>query len=284
MKFNKLATMVLLSAVALSSQALTIDFNELPAGTCAYYGAGPVTSGGFSFVGNPADPSMFGCPAGLVANNTSNALINANRLSIITMTKVGGGTFSLTSFFAGTRFTIQGYGVATGIEVLGTYSGGGTVSTSFTFNGESFQQFQLPGTFNDLVSVKFTSQPNTGTAEFVIDDIVVDGQSKTLAENLACGRDGINGLMQPVLVGPAQKSTMLNLLNVASLYKDTPYRSLSLSALNAVLLRVDGCALRGTPDTITTQGGAGMDFVTTCAGQTVIHACLKDAQGQLTAP
>lgn len=285
MKSIKIAASILLSLLAYSSNASTLDFEELESGGCAYYGNAGVTSGGFNFVGNPIDANMFGCPAGLVANNTSNALINANHLSIITMTKVGGGAFSLQSFDAGTRFISNGYGVATGVDVLGTYSGGGTVHTTFTFSGESFGHFQLQA-FNALVSVKFTAIPNSGSAEFVIDNIVVDdsSQPKTLAENLECGRVGINGLMQPVVIGPAQKNMMLNLVNLASLYKDTPYRSLSLGALNAAVLRVDGCALRGTPDTITTQGATGMDFVTTCPAQAPIYACLKDAQSQLTAP
>lgn len=108
--------------------------------------------------------------------------------------------------------------------------------------------------------------------------------SHTLAENLACGSNGINALMQPAIIGPAQKNLLINMLGLVNQYKDTPYRSLASGALNSVLIRLDGCALRTTPDTVLTQGGAGMDFLTTCQAQAPIYACLKAAQTQLTAP
>ncbi len=106
----------------------------------------------------------------------------------------------------------------------------------------------------------------------------------TLEENLASAYNGINSLMPPAIIGPAQKAQLLNLLGLVSRYKDTPYRSLALASLNSVILRVDGCALRATPDTVLTHGGAGMDFVTTCPAQGPIYTSLKAAQAQLTGP
>lgn len=160
-----------------SAQATLIGFEDVTSGNCASLGAGTVSSNGYDFVGNPADSNMFGCAAGVVGNNTSNGLINANSLSILTMTKSGGGAFSLDSFFAGTRFISQGYGEATGIDVLGTLSGGGTVQATFGFVNENFDQFNLTTSFADLVSVTFTSLPGTGMVEFIIDDIVVNERS-----------------------------------------------------------------------------------------------------------
>ncbi len=106
-------------------------------------------------------------------------------------------------------------------------------------------------------------------------------QPRSFAENIGNATDAINALMQPDIIGPAQKSLLTNLLGLASRYKDTIYSSLSLTVLNSVLARVDGCALRGTPDTVVTHGGAGMDFVTTCPGQAPIYSALKAAQAQL---
>lgn len=106
----------------------------------------------------------------------------------------------------------------------------------------------------------------------------------TLQQNLACAGTGITALTPPTIVGPAQKNLLLGLLNVATTYQSGPYQSLGLSAVKSAVMRTDGCALRGSPDTVVNQGGAGMDFVTTCGVQAPIYACLNNAQTQLTPP
>ncbi len=108
--------------------------------------------------------------------------------------------------------------------------------------------------------------------------------ANTLPQNLACGFNGINALTPATVTGPAQKNTMLSMINLASTYFASPYKSLGLGALDSVLARVDGCALRTTPDTVVNRGGAGMDFVTTCPAQGPIYACLKAARDQYVAP
>lgn len=107
---------------------------------------------------------------------------------------------------------------------------------------------------------------------------------QTLEQNIAYAYDALNALAPAESTGPAQKSTLLNLLGVAGRYVGTPYQALALTALNSALVRVDGCALRGTPDTVITQGGAGMDFITSCISQMPIYNRLKAAQQQLTGP
>lgn len=164
--------------------ATTIDFSDLTSGTCNFLGTGTVISGGFDFSGNPADPSLFLCDAGTLQHNTTPALINANLQSILTIAPSGGGTFSLQSFFAGGRTAefspddpVSIYTVATGIDIVGELSGGGTVSTSITLDSVapySWNQYLLPGSFTDLTSVVLTAIGDGNTPEFLIDDIVVN--------------------------------------------------------------------------------------------------------------
>ena len=159
----------------------TIDFQDLPSGACAYLGANAVSRG---FLFNGVDAGLFTCNAGVLQHNTSAALINANSRSIVTMSRVGGAPFTLTSFFAGGRtgefnadLPVTFYTPATGIDILGTLFGGGTVSTSIFLDAlapYAWSQFFLPGTFTNLQSVRFSAVGNGSTPEFLIDDIVVD--------------------------------------------------------------------------------------------------------------
>lgn len=187
----------------LSAQS-TVDFQDVTSGQCA--GAGlSVVSRGFSFVGNPGDGGLFICDAGVIQNNTSSALINANQRSILTMSRVGGGTFSLNSFFAGGRTAdfapgspVTSYSVATGIDILGNLLGGGTVSTSVTLGSVapySWSQFFLTSQFSNLTSIRFTAQGDGSNPEFLIDDIVVDSQSVVPEpESVALVASGLFGL------------------------------------------------------------------------------------------
>lgn len=105
----------------------------------------------------------------------------------------------------------------------------------------------------------------------------------TPAENLACARDGIRALPANQVAGPAQRNMMLGLIDLTERYLASPYESLSANALQAVIARTNGCALRGSPDTIT-RGATEVDFVTGCAAQGPIYACLKAAQTQMQPP
>lgn len=99
---------------------------------------------------------------------------------------------------------------------------------------------------------------------------------KTFAENIAAAQNLINQLGPQQVASPAHRTLMNLLLGNVLRYRNS-HPSLALSLLNAALLRTDGCALRQSPDTIFSQGGAGMDFVTTCAAQGPIYSYLKDA-------
>lgn len=185
MKMKTILRVFAVSALFATSAAqaqTTIDFEDVPTGACAGSFA-TLVSRGYSFSG--IDDGIFICDANLAQHNTSPALINANARSVVTMTKQGGGTFSLTSFFAGGRTEdfdpdapVTGYDVATGLQVTGTLFGGGTVSTAFTLDSDApydFKQYFLSAAFANLTSVVFTAQGDE-TPEFVIDDIVVNGQ------------------------------------------------------------------------------------------------------------
>lgn len=177
--FTYLAALSLAGAMGAS----TVDFQDVSSGNCAFHGS-TLTSQGFSFAGNPVDANLFVCNAGVLQHNTSAALINANSQSILTMTQVGGGAFSLESFFAGGRTAernpdgpVSFYTPANGLEVLGNLAGGGTVSFTVALDDVApyeWKQFVLPGTFINLSSVVFTALGQGSTPEFLIDDISVN--------------------------------------------------------------------------------------------------------------
>jgi PEP-CTERM motif len=182
----------LLAGPMMAAQAITIDFQDVASGTCAHHGSGTLQSQGFNFVGNPSDSNLFVCEANVLQHNTSAALINANSRSILTMTDGEGGTFSLQSFFAGGRTSdfnvdlpVDGYSVATSIDIVANLFGGGTVSTSVILDDIApydWVQYVLPSTFSNLISVMFTAQGNGLRPEFLIDDIVVNEPVTTVPE------------------------------------------------------------------------------------------------------
>jgi hypothetical protein len=207
-----LAATVLVTA-AFSTSATTVDFQDVASASCFFHGGGTLTSQGFDFNGNPADPNMFVCNAGVIQHNTSGALINANDRSILTMAESGGATFSLDSFFAGGRtaeFNADGpvslYTVATEIGIVGNLFGGGSVSHTVVLDSSvpyDWEQFFLPGTFTNLTSVVFTalsSGESLGALiagrkpEFLIDDIVVNANRVPVPATLALFGIGLLGM------------------------------------------------------------------------------------------
>ena len=166
---------------ATTANAATIDFQDVSSGTCAY-GGYTIQSRGFNVSGNFDGDGIYICEPGVVGNNTTAAIVDANGLSEVTIETIGGGTFSLQSFHAGARSesfntsVVDPFQGSTGLMVEGFLSGGGSVSQMFSFNGTAFEQFVLPGTFTNLLFARFTALGTTPAPEFVLDDITVNEQ------------------------------------------------------------------------------------------------------------
>jgi len=130
-------------------------------------------------------------------------MIAANDISVVTMTQVGGAPFSFESFSAGARtedFSLAARNpAATGIDVLGTFFGGGTVSTQFSFTtATSWDFFVLPGTFTNLTSVTLTALGTSGgqNQEFAFNNLTVNSDTSGVPEpgSMALMGMGLAGL------------------------------------------------------------------------------------------
>lgn len=177
---NRILSAIMLLILTAVSHATVIDFQDVTSGSCRSQG-NLVTSRGFNFTGNPSDPNLWVCNAGVIQNNTSAALVDANSKSIVTMSAADSSLFSLQSFFAGSRTAdfnpsqVSSYfGLATGIEIVGTLFDSSTVSQTISFNHLDWEQFNVSNAFTNLVSVTFTALGASVRPEFLIDDIVVN--------------------------------------------------------------------------------------------------------------
>lgn len=107
------------------------------------------------------------------------------------------------------------------------------------------------------------------------------GEAKSLSQNLECAGNLISAMNQSQFSGPGYRGLLLALLRNVTTYGPTPAtRPLALLNLNAMIVRTDGCALRGSPDTMA-QGGNNADFVAACPDQGPLYACLTAARTQL---
>jgi hypothetical protein len=143
---------VCLTFAATSADAALITFNGLGLNT-----QDPVTVDGFVFDYIENDGWAIGEPS-QISNDVGNGTDfitcrdTADGECGITMTPVGGGTFSLGSFDGADG--LFGVGGRT-IQVTGSLSGGGTVVQSFFTVADLFTSYSLSGAFVDLVSVEF---------------------------------------------------------------------------------------------------------------------------------
>jgi|RhiMethySRZTD1v2_1073278.scaffolds.fasta_scaffold1546049_1 hypothetical protein len=163
---------------AVSAQAATITFDAVPSS------GNPIlthlSTDGFDFDGlhfHTVDTFA----GGLVSNGTI-YLASESESDLgrpITMTRAGGGTFTLNRFDGAETFYLSPTWFS--ILVTGVQSGGGVLSTLLTLDGiadggggvADFQTFALNWT--DLVSVTFDGRLATGArGGFTVDNIVVD--------------------------------------------------------------------------------------------------------------
>lgn len=172
------AAAAVFATLAVPATAATVTFDALASSS----NPGAFVTDGFSFVGvdfvSTGGASF--CNPQCPQNGTKHLLEQDIWTPGWTMSKVGGGSFSLLSFDgAEAHMGLQSFW-AENILVTGTRIGGGTVSASFALDflqdgegaGNDFQRFSLSSDFSDLVSVAFLG---TGTSAnwFSVDNIEV---------------------------------------------------------------------------------------------------------------
>jgi hypothetical protein len=180
MKKNTLSALFLASAFAVcgSAAAGIIDFDANANGT---YFVGTVYAGGYV-----AEGSAIGTNYAVDGDGASNGTIhldswiNGGVNSIWTLTKQGGGSFSLQSFDFGNGYMTWGDGDASSVTVQGITSGGAIVSQSFSIAQKEFQTLTLSPAFIDLVSVSFDAYGVDNRSAY--DNIVVDAPAAQVPE------------------------------------------------------------------------------------------------------
>jgi len=162
------ASVSLFSAVA---NAGLIDFQDVSSGSCQFYD-NQITSQGFTISDDGSSLGAEGlwmCNAGVIGNNTTQALVSANGPSFFHLEEANGDLFSLDSFYAGARFNTA----ATGIDITGLTNTGDILSTSVSFTAYDWDMFSLDSTWTNLVNVEF-NVVGAGNAQFLLDDIAVN--------------------------------------------------------------------------------------------------------------
>ena len=191
--FGITAFAALVTFAATAARAATVTFDDVVVGS-ANPAVTSVDSGGFNFSGShfhiistPGSSGPCNATGGCVSNGTQYALEDAPTFGTdITMTRIGGGTFSLLAFDgaeAVVNDTPGNFPNAIFIRVVGNLSGGGTVITSFTLDGvkdgdgglADFQTFVFAPQFTNLTSAVWSGRLlNDDLAGFSMDNIVTD--------------------------------------------------------------------------------------------------------------
>ncbi|WP_295761032.1 PEP-CTERM sorting domain-containing protein [Undibacterium sp.] len=195
MKFHlsAIAISLVLGAGSQLSQAAVIDFEDIAtsAGN-AVFDSSPDASGGFLFT-SPSNHihrvNQFGS---FGDSGSTNLMIHdnggANAGNGLTMTKVGGGTFGMSSAWLSEGFSNFG---AKQVHIVGSLFGGGSVVLDFTLDGifdgagglNDFQTVNFDGSWNNLTSVAFNGIGGTANEHaWSIDNINVGEAATTVPE------------------------------------------------------------------------------------------------------
>jgi hypothetical protein len=176
MKLRAIALVVILTLFGTAAQAGPITFDSHPTD----FGT-PIFDSGFTFTFQAAGWGVFGPGSGACCSinyNGTPALYadgdrdGARASSVMSLT--GGGTFSVFGFDAASYWQ----GAKGTLVVIGSLSGGGTISASFGVNS-TFQTFTLGG-FTNLVSLTFQDSQSgafLGAPGFGIDNIALEPSS-----------------------------------------------------------------------------------------------------------
>lgn len=172
------AVCLLIPLAAKAATTVTVDFEDVATGDCAIHGTS-LTSQGVDFTPGGGS-SFFVCNPGVLQNNTTPALIEANGAADTLMMLATSDVFSLLSFDAGGRTvsfdptTLDPSRGSSSIEVTGHKQAGGTVVEVFNFVGTDFDTFTLPASFFGLNAVSFKPLGFSTSPEAMLDNIVLD--------------------------------------------------------------------------------------------------------------
>lgn len=179
------AVMVIGARPAHAQTTLTFDANAC-SGTSAGSAGPTYIESGFmlSFTGpNPTDAYAYWC-SGNVSYPGSPAIFENWPGSVVTLTKVGGGTFTLTSIDLAPLYN-PSVGIATAGSVLftGDLFGGGTVTATQSWDAATgnptFKTDAFSNAWTNLVDVTFP-QGNGHGPLFQFDNVVLNGGAESV--------------------------------------------------------------------------------------------------------
>ena len=187
--------------------ASTVTFDDVVVVPDNVIIVGTRTSGGFDFTSDHWH--VVNDDTGLASDGTQYAALDSPTLAFpLTMTKSGGGTFSLTSFVGAELFVNPpgGFPNADFIRVVGNLFGGGTITQDFALDGiidstggaADFQNFVFGAGFNNLTSAVWDGFLVTGSrASISLDNIVTDGATAVPEPGtLLCLGTGVAALLR----------------------------------------------------------------------------------------
>lgn len=189
MKIKTWIAAVILACGVTGAQAAVVDFEDVTATSIVEPSFGPggtlefLDSRGFRFTSPDngiTNHAHLVSPLFLFADqswaNNGTQYIGLDP-SIIVMTRIDGGAFSISRFDAAEGFLNFGspVGFASKLRIEGSRIGGGTETATVDFDGLNdgtgpgvdFQTFALPSTFRNLSSVTFRSLNAAGNPDFV---------------------------------------------------------------------------------------------------------------------